>query len=1217
MVSKVMAICIAVMFAHGAFGVDAIMTSKAETVNYVAVSNWTDLEGNPLSVPPTNATDNATFETITEGSPAVQTVRLGTQSTNNRSYTLGSLVSDHRRTFQFTASDTDYSQHGAYRLQVGDMSGYAGYWKVGDALAGFTLLQGQSLSSLIPSLRPFVSVASGTSAAVDTLYGAGNIVLDQTGSLTVGPNAKPGEDLNFNVQDAATLTLAGGLDEASVGQTLAKAAFRLDASRADTYTTVEKDGYTWVSEWRDANGGVIKAQTDPYVNTDPGQYFFPRVNRPFVSAQTSPTDLPLVDFGARFGTKWAATQPTGCVLKLSKEISGIRGFIFVACGDAGLGYSTILGHSGAYDLVADQDRFIHPAGLLEARNGEFEVNAVRSLARTYNAATATNLTVVSDQFVGTAGARFDLLGSDRYYLSRSCGFRLGELLVFTNDLTRAERFAAVRYLRNKWQGNAADSLTDAGSIRLGKATSVLSVPAGHTVTVRAVDAVGKKLVKSGDGTLRLGALTPADATIEVAGGSVEFTQPANRPTTDKPADGAYIWLDARKGLTTGTFDTDTQYVSTWADCRDGSTVKATSFYTEPPRMPTVVENAIGSWPAVSFGSLTAKTHAWMQFPNWGAAKSAYAGFMVVKLNRTGSTGNFFGCHSQLDFMRSSATALLASTYPQADSSGATWTLNGRVVDPYANEGAVINQTADFFVLAFSGEAVVQVNGIAKDRFDPVYYTDNCGDITIAEMLVYNRKLSEQERRNTEAYLMNRWNLGTHPDLQDVQRIASLEVTDGSQSVTVGGDKDVVIDRMSGGDGMLVKTGLGAVTVSDFAGGRDMTVEAGTLNLTGAGILKNLLAEALWHFDAADLDSFTKTVVDNGDGTATTNVTKWVDVRRNGVYAETTYGKSAYPFVKAHPTLKGIEMPDGSVRTVLDFGRDRNVTSADSVGPDAAGMWIRQAQGAMVTDYNKLRESFTVYSDVSGGRVKAGQIVGNSDVTHYLRDGSALLLANYTSDYVKNGYIAVDGVEKAYSYKLPVDTFHVISFGTTGNTSGSMLCQDRNCNAGGSRIAEQVTFKRALSSEERALIEHYLMAKWFGDTSRPVSVALGKVSVADGATVTVAERDYAYVTPSVSGAGTVDFPSVEGLSVLDIDGLQTFSGKVSFADAVTVNVSAAFDTKTAGVIPLVRAADYGALDLSTWTLNVAVPHSNCTYALVFADGAICLKIEKKGMLLLVR
>ena len=1196
-------LCLALAAAKPGLAVDAVMTNKVSaSVSWNAVGNWTDSSGAALGEVPLGSGYNVSFAPLArpQGLAAVplQTITIDTADGE-----IGSVSGDDRRIVQYTKDRTGNVQS-EHWLRVADPSAFLGFWTVGNALSGFVVPDGAALSSISGKARPSVDVAdSGATASIGTVYEDGSV--DKVGGGTLSIGATTGDGTSVVVKDG-NVVLEGGLSDARIEALLAQSAVHLDASDETTLVRRSEGGRVWVDEWTSVSDPTLKAKKSSYRGTDPS--FITAAESPFISPVTSPTSLPMVDFGSGWKSQDGSLGPSNCLLELSRKIAGIKTVFYAVQGAKGLDCSTVIGGKTTYDFIANAwlgntTLFASGAAKVDVLHGEYQLDGRQTSHEGIAADKLTAMSVLSIDLDGTGSATFDLLGSDRYLRTSSGGFRLGELLVFTNHLSRADRLRVSRHLVNKWKGNDADPRADVGFVRMEKATSSLVVPAGQEASVGSVDAVNKSLNKSGDGKLVLDVVTPAAASVNVNAGSVSFDKVLPDVVPSEPASGAYIWLDAH--TLSGT------EVSEWADCRQGIAVKATSLYTSP-RVPTLVSGANG--PAVNFGIKSAGTHAGMKFSNWTSTRQAYAGFIVVRMTALNQSCNIFGS-SYMDMIRENATALASKTYAVTRTVAARWSINGRIVDPMANEGASLNQTNRFVLVGFTSQDPLAANGISQDRDIDA----NCGGIEVAEMIVYNRKITESERRQTEAYLMSRWGLGSHPAVGDVRKVGTMAFAP-SVDARVGGSRDLDVGSVVGGSGTMVKTGSGAVSIaapSAEAVSSAVRVEGGTLAFSSDPA--DLLSRAVFRFDAMDTGSLVCSYVDNGNGTVTTNVVSWLDASRNGYVARSTYSSGVnnnFSGVTAHPTVKGVVFADGVTRPVVDFG-----TPGSS---DAAGFSFYS--GSSYVSSANVREVFTVYSDVHRTTTVAGQVVGSSSF-HFLHGpdwndgGKFKLLLSYAAASVRNGYKAVDGLPVSTDYVLD-KAFHVISFGATGNVLANMMCQERTNSAGGSQIAEQVAFNFELTAEERAVVESYLMRKWLGNTSRTPSFAVGAVELCGGAEFSVGDSSISMPSVRAAGGTAVRAGAVANVATLAVDTLSKdapalmVEGTVAFANQVTVTIGEPIGRMHDGIYPLVRAASLENVDLSNWTL-VCTELGGRKAQLVMIDGrTVGLKVTRSGMTLIV-
>ena len=119
---------------------------------------------------------------------------------------------------------------------------------------------------------------------------------------------------------------------------------------------------------------------------------------------------------------------------------------------------------------------------------------------------------------------------------------------------------------------------------------------------------------------------------------------------------------------------------------------------------------------------------------------------------------------------------------------------------------------------------------------------------------------------------------------------------------------VTVDKLYG-SGAVNKTGAGTLAVNSFGGGEvKVFVEEGTLELTGEGetTLSELLGRAALHLDASDDSTLVKTNTDAyGVQDGYTHVTRWYDVRRNGMYADKSsyYGPNSGTLLLAYHLIK--------------------------------------------------------------------------------------------------------------------------------------------------------------------------------------------------------------------------------------------------------------------------------------------------------------------------
>lgn len=1110
-------------------------------------ASWTDSAGAAIAVAPTNAADSfATFfpaltfeqvnkvwygckvKTITTGGleETGNDTRLAEGSVNPVIDSIGADESwkTHRYQIQMAVGSKQYCIQPERLFSVRDPNDFLGLWTVGDAKCTYELRAEAGFTPVMHALDtkngPLVRVPSaGTEAAVEGLRAAGTLFKTGQGTLEVIGGSS--SDANYVVREG-TLRLDGGgtNDEAIVERLLSEALMHLDASVATTIVTSNDDGYAWVTRWSDVRGNGVYAYPDSYTSADAKLYPFSRPA--FMSPAKSPTDRSLVDFGARLSSQQAELGPLYCHLILSHTFSNVREAAYAVQTPKGPASCTVLGASSStYDWVSDGTGGIFFSVGYEANNGakvpkgRFTINGAPTLIGEFSSlpdSTLTNVLVMHAAPIGDT--RVNALATDRHSVERSGGSRLGEVLLFSRELTMQERAALDRYLVERWVTGPRHAAT---GVDLAEGTAI-DVPEGHAPRVGQVStaAADSTIVKTGAGTLELDcASAPSAPKLDIRAGGVRFVDVS--VPTNAPAGGAYIWLDASE-TNTFTYSSidgkDLPYVSAWKDCRPGVTTSATAQYFNEGNLPFTVENDVRGLATVNLGTggnNASGTQCYFSLPGWpSASANTYAGFVVVKFHAENSNAQPFGCHT-LAFLRS-AGMLVVPNYTQRATASAFWSVNGRQVDPFVKSSDLAQNTS-YVVLAFRSSQPLVLDAIGKDRSGSSY-TYICGNVNIGEFITYRRELSFDEFRQTEAYLMAKWLGKEHP--ANIAKVGELSFAAGADAV-IDTDRDLSVDKVSGGSGRIVKKGAGSATVEGIRLGIDnpeVVVEEGSLTI---GSSSNLVNEALFHFDASDIDSLTYYVEDG-----ITNVTAAADVRGNGLVARSAYdgynaGVVPSNYAVSDPVLDMVETKPGVWRPAFDFG-DRN---AKDVGRQKASAFYFQRDGASMY-FTNVRETFVVARQKEGDRYVFVNILGSgfgltsqaSGALDYYRGAAELVYDGGLGypGFANNGSVRIDGVDGAgFTATLSYDDgFRLLEFIPGGNTRVGGLALDRTSTVGGSWICEAIGFSRELTTEERAYLRNLMRAKWFEDASWPSSTGPITVTVGAGGAFVLRGSDRAVV-----------------------------------------------------------------------------------------------------------
>ncbi len=357
-----------------------------------------------------------------------------------------------------------------------------------------------------------INVPSGDTVTYSTLSG-GAYTLTKTGGGTIVFET-------ISNASAKVVVSAGTLDVRTVVPAkpaiLSSAYLHLDATDLSTMTYTESDGVTYVSQWRDVNGGGL------VLNSGNANH------KPFIT-QSFRNGRNVMDLGAIKLNGNAAGSGYGAYFQISSTCSAMRE-AFLVVGDTEdakrsfvdygkpTGYAVarcapLLGTSGLGDTAAP---FIR--GSIESFDGLS--NSALIYAKTtlgyakcvwtlngLDVADATTeilpdgLNVVEIRADENSGISFNTLGSERYHYFG--GLRYGEVAIFNEPLSAENREAVRAYLYARWLptklagvelGEGASlALANDVTLRVGrfKASGSATVTGGGTLKIVGVDRTGE------------------------------------------------------------------------------------------------------------------------------------------------------------------------------------------------------------------------------------------------------------------------------------------------------------------------------------------------------------------------------------------------------------------------------------------------------------------------------------------------------------------------------------------------------------------------------------------------------------------------------------------------------------------------------------------------------------------------------------------------------
>ena len=1150
---KALSLAVACCAALPLMAIDAYWSDITSTTGvWTNLTNWLDADGNALDAPPTNIEDSATFPLMLDKNTARQDItmrrdNLGDRVVKDGPYipmSVGTVTGGGMPRHRIIPNASSSARYPGFTLTLLDPTGFAGIWDPQAATMVFSLgataESKPTLQNLTTTYRPEVNVpTAGTTARVGNLFEFGTLVKSGSGKLEIGTTT--GNDMKVVVKGGSVSFDGTHVSDAEVDALLADAFIHLDASAEDTLTTTTLPGHgarLFVTNWTDVRGEGYPhawAMNGTAIDINSKEPIESAVlNPPFVSDYRQ-RGLTLVDFGSRQVSDIATLGPTNCILEFTRSGTKIREVFMAMQRTDTVSYGAFLGneHGDNYFIPPSSSykQFVGGSSHVYVRYGNITANGFRLPDYLSNMPVGDFRDFHTFSFAASDNIEAYYIASDRRVWGRTGGMRLGEMVIFTNTLTRAQRIAIERRLNEKWVASSGLPEADVGFLSLGNAAAGAVEVAGGSVVVRELRTDSGRIVKSGPGELVVGNVYPSTSTVQVVEGKISVV--ANKPvTTSAPADGAYIWLDASDPTTYADYihteeGNPTNYITAMKDVRNNGTNATTWASAVVPRLPSIVENAVGGKNAISLGHSARGDQSALIFPNFSStAANAYAGFIVIRMTGDDEKQDLFGEGGTiLTFRRTTKYRLLSNgDYIQGVPPSAIWTVNGVAIDPMeaeVEEMKLPQGTNEFFLVAFSSKLPVCCTALTKKRkFES--YPDAMGGYELAECIVYNRPISDQERRNTEAYLMSKWLGKAHPSLYcGVGSVAFAN----TMQIAFSNDAALAVAALSGGDGTFAKSGSGELSLaqsfSAMANVSSISVSGGTVR-GGDGVAEDKLC---MHFDASDLSTLEYHTVEELDGSVTTNITAWYDVRNNGLRATSVIQdiSVAGNISFTNPTYRAYNTRPGVRRALVDFGQH-------SSGNDVSKHYATSAGMNLTSRFTNVREVHAIWAaHAEDGRSSAGDILGDSSAYHYTRNRSTILSNNYgpnAPEVVFGGKVEVDCVLTNQFFPVVPEQTYLCSFVPTNNTAVSAFGRDRgNIDGGGGKLGEVYAFSAALTEREHAFLQAKLMHKWFSDDDLPFwTNEYSSVSISNGGAL-VFDDGVVLSTAALEGDGSITAAAV--------------------------------------------------------------------------------------------
>ena len=726
--------------------------------------------------------------------------------------------------------------------------------------------------------RMGVNVANGAEVSVDNFMGRGNREITGGGTVRADRGAlRPEKPLSLNGADLELVNAGDAVDTSLSSLDISGMYFHLDASDTSSMTL---DGNK-VLQW---NG-------DSNVTNGLFAYAFDTVDNPAPTLVPGRLNgLPVVDFG-----DWQS----GKMMHWNHTNTNIR-TLFMVFDHI---YPVSFWLSDVYDgnnanFHRDGSGIIFYTGYVASglRNGQVHVNGKRvDPMATY--IPQEEPFMISFVCQDGSSARAACLAADRYphptggLKFRTGGQRIAEIIVYDRHLSASERKQVEGYLQRKWFPTtlagfvSSDDSQTFDAVQVGSQASSITVDDSQDAVLGSLDGEGD-LEKLGAGTLAVGSVGGLAGELRVKEGSLRIAQKVLPDPYTLPGDIAFH-VDASDASSIY-LDSDGTSITNIADASGGPRY-ATNVNAALP--PILLQNELNGMPVISFREADSGCAAL-----WDEKVQGIKTVFWVLGSQDGG-GMPLGTRENADgssFKRSSID----------DASGAIW--DSGVPASYGVtriNGAIVDGETTGFNGGYQLMSLVVDQGCIASAFATHKNVELYGGQRIAEVIVYDRLLLDQERRDVEAYLARKWfGAPTSGYAGGNVDINKLNVDGGTLELPE--DVDVTIKAISGSID-LVKDGSGILEIMDVSGvDGALIVSNGVVNLSGINAMPDLPENGLlMHVDASVTSSFT-VVSENG----TNFITRW----------DSLYGShyAAHDGVGKRPWLLENEL---NGHPVVDFG----------------------------------------------------------------------------------------------------------------------------------------------------------------------------------------------------------------------------------------------------------------------------------------------------------
>ena len=802
--------------------------------------------------------------------------------------------------------------------------------------------------------------------------------------------------------------------------------------------------------------------------------------------------------------------------------------------------------------------------------------------------------------------------------SAAGGVMFGEMLFYNRPLTDDELMEISAYLSKKWLGRdmpgysgSASGVADVQEVET-LSDSAIEVPKGQNVKIAKLTA-RYPLEKTGEGTLEIGAgsVTPG---LTVKGGKVKVTESAPEVTANcQLAPGAAFHLDAAN-LDSFVFEESggTNFIRSWYS-PNGIPARQMTVERRPWLTPDEADYLNGK-PVVDFGVYKMNSGSAISSPggrcmSLGVPLDSVRSVFIVRGSQNGggallgeTVDSFSDWTRQGDSVATLERAIIGS--PSAEVASGEFYLDGVLTN--CNKAL---PTGGYEIIDVHPSASTHVSALAVYHGAYMY-----GGQRIAELVIYQRPLSEREKVATRNYLVKKWfperELQALPD--DEESDLTLQLASVAADGSVVDAASPVSAAFAEGAGRLEKTGESELAIDDISRLEgEIVVKEGALALTGErpSVKPELVEEGrILHLDA----TCGITAVTNAD--MSVSVTGWESRLGDGWTAVPgpQFGTSDV----FYPTLLEYELKGMPV-----------VKMTGPVSTKGEEYFLFHKDGVR-TRLEGIKSVFWVIGSQEGG----GWLMGGGGTgglgwhrgNEGSKPGDSLLLSHAFYDLRAASWrINREDVTYASGLSGGYDLMSMVMKDTATGANADGLAfdgriittppQNYRTRTGRQRIGELIVYDRVLSAEEREKVESYLAAKWFNGQQSSTNAA--SVSLASGTTLRTEGDQY---VDTLSGSGAVEGDVTVRRFRKDFadTGMLEVSGTLTLAENPVVEIADVPAKIPAGtLIPIASASTFAGRENFAGATIIGIP-AHLKAHLKIIDDTLYVRLGR-GMTLIVR